>query len=195
MLDFSKLVKVLISLFILTNLSAFIYFNYPGKVTRLANKILNLPLKEEIVKNVKKPLKKIRTFLRFIGLSNRWNMFCNVNKSNYWFLIRARYKNSKEIVLPLPLQTTNTTILDRYFFSFREPKFLISLFKESLREKSYAHFLCRTYKTNEGVPIEKVIFEYYERNIINSKNLKKSSTYLETLITKEILDTFSCNNL
>lgn len=195
MLILGKFKKIIISLFILINLYAFFCFNYPGKVTRLTNKILNFTLKEKLANEVKKPLGKIRILLRLIGLSHKWSMFNSVSRDNYWYLIKAKYKNSKEVVLPLPLQTTNPTILEKNFFSFREPKFLINLYRDILRRKSYAHFLCKTYKTNEGVPIEKITIEYYDQSIIDPKNLKNSSTYLEAQITKEVLDTFNCRNL
>lgn len=190
-----KFKKIVISLFILVNLSAFIYFNYPGKVTKLTNKILNLILKEETARNIKKPVKKIRTVLRLLGLSHKWSMFNSLNRNNYWYLIKAKYKNSKEVILPLSLQTNNPTILEKYFFSFREPKFLINLSRDIQRRKSYVHFLCNKYKTYTGTPIEKIIFEYYSQNIINPHDLKNSSIYLETSVTKEIINIFNCSNL
>lgn len=192
---FEKLKKILISLFILINICAFFYFNYPGKVTRLGDKILNFTLKENIANKARGTLYKARWLLRLLGLCHKWSMFNSVNKNNYWFLIKARYKNAEEVILSLPLQVPNPTILEKYFFNFREPKFLINLHREGIRRKSYVNFLCKRYKTTRGAPIEKIVFEYYSQNIIKPKDLKNSSTYLEGRVTKEILDTFDCKNL
>jgi len=187
--------KTLISLFILVNLSGFIYFNYPGKVTRAGNKILNFILTEKMANEVKKPLRKIRVFLRFLGLSHKWHMFSGVSRNNWWILIKAYYKNQEEVVLPLPLQNTMATILEKYVFVFREPKFLINLYRDSLRRKSYAHFLCRKYSVNNGSPIDSISFESCEKNIVLPTKSKDFSTHLKSMITKEVLDTFNCKKV
>lgn len=195
MLTLEKFKKMLISLFILINLASFFWFNYPGKVTRLVNKILDHTLTEKTANKTKRTLEGVKRILRLLGLSHKWSMFNSVNRNNYWYLIKAKYKNLKEIVLPLPLQTPNVTILEKYFFSFREPKFLINLHKDTLRRRSYAHFLCKKFQLDNKSPIDAISFEYYSQNIVDPKNLMDSSTYLEPLVTKEVLDTFNCRDI
>ena len=184
--------KFLISLFILLNIFTVIYVNRP------------LPVKDTEGSKLKGILHSVRAensqgffdllftgYGNFVGLGTRWLMFILQDKYNWSYLIKARYADSSEVLLPVPRQGKRS-ILQREFFDFKDAKFQYNFNYRLYAKEHYASYLCRKYPIYNGSKVRSIVFELSKQNILEPNDAAKRKAYLEPVIRKEMPETFSC---
>ena len=206
-----KIKRSIISIFILVNLFTIVYYNAPQRIRKITNKIFP-------------PLKLIMQYAPCIGITGNWRMFTSIEKYNWWIVIKGVYKTpslkkgirfdfarlyprsllpgftlrsnkgSKEIILPLPLQSKRT-FMETYFYDFREVKFILFLLREKFRQKRYAVYLCRKFQDYEGRKIEKIIYELYKQEKYRPQEAYKNGYYIKPVITRTIVSTYNCMDI
>ena len=193
-MHFDKDIKrFFISLFILLNIFTVIYINRPVPVkTTQGNKL------KEILHPSSFDLRStIGLFFinygEFIGLGTRWLMFVLQDHYNWFYLIKAKYNDSSEMLLPIPRQGERT-ILQREFFDFKDAKFQYNFNYRPYLKEHYASYLCRKYPIHNGAKIRAIIFEFYRQNILEPREAQKRNRYLEPVIKKEMPIVFNCNS-
>ena len=193
-MKFDKDIKrFLISLFILLNIFTVVYVNRP------------VPLKERQDSKLKEILHSssldymtsivglfFRGYGELAGLGTRWLMFILQDKYNWSYLIKAKYSDSSEIVLPIPRQGKRT-FLQREFFDFKDAKFQYNFNYRPYAKEHYASYLCRKYPIYNGAKIKSITFELYKQNILEPKEADKRKRYLEPVIKKETAGVFNCH--
>ena len=193
-MHFDKNIKrLLISFFILLNIFTVIYVNRP------------VPIKKDVqgdkLKEILHPssLDHMRSSIgifftnygELVGLSTRWLMFVLQDRYNWSYLIKARYMDSSEILLPIPRQGERT-FLQREFFDFKDAKFQYNFNYRPYAKEHYASYLCRKYSVHNGSKIKSIVFELYKQNILDPKEAEKRNRYLEPVIKKEMPTVFNC---
>ena len=176
-----KIKRFIISIFILVNLFTIVYYNAPQRIRKITGKIFP-------------SLNLIVRYAPCIGITGNWRMFTSIEKNNWWVAIKGVYKGSKEVILPLPLQSKRT-FMETYFFDFREVKFLITLLREKCRQKHYAIYLCRKFQDYEGRKIEKIIYEVYKQEKYRPKEAYRNGYYIKPVITRTIVSTYNCMDI
>ena len=176
-----KIKRSVISIFILVNLFTIVYYNAPQRIRKITNKILP-------------PLKLIMQYAPCIGITGNWRMFTSLERHNWWVVIKGVYKGSKEVILPLSLQSKRT-FMETYFYDFREVKFIIILFNEKYRQKRYAVYLCRKFQDYEGRKIEQIIYELYKQEKYRPQEAYKNGYYIKPVITRTIVSTYNCMDI
>lgn len=186
--------RVLISLFILLNVLTVIFINRPVPINEIqGNKlkeILHSPYKYSDVSKIQK---FITGYGEFVGLGTRWLMFILQDKYNWSYVIKARYSDLSEIVLPIPRQGERTA-LQKNLFDFKDAKFQYNFNYRPYIKEHYASYLCRKYSVHNGAKIKSVIFELYKQNILDSKEAEQRGHSLEPIIRKEIAGVYSCSS-
>jgi hypothetical protein len=84
----------------------------------------------------------IMRFGHFAGLDNTWEMFSYAHRDYYRLIFLGEKPNEKNILLQLP----NQSKLDfswRWFFNFREEKFLLNIYGKEKPLDAYINYLCR----------------------------------------------------
>ena len=186
--------KILISLFILLNISTVIYINRPVPL----KEIQGSKLKEILHSSSLDYMTSVtglffRSYGELVGLGTRWLMFILQDRYNWFYLIKAKYNDSSEVLLPIPRQGTRTFV-ERNFFDFKDAKFQYNFNYRPYVKEHYASYLCRKYPVHNGTRIKSIVFEFYKQNILKPKEADKRKRYLEPIIRKETLGVFNCNS-
>ncbi len=185
--------RFLISIFILLNVFTVLYVNRPLSINDIqGNKlkgILEAPTQQK--SNTALCL-FFSGYGDLVGLGTRWLMFILQDKYNWKYIIKARYEDSSEVVLPIPRQG-NRTFLQREFFDFKEAKFQYNFKYRPYIKEHYASYLCKKFSVNNSSRIKSIIFELYKQNILDPKEAEKQNRYLEPIIRKEIAGVFNCS--
>src|SRR4029434_3309426 len=87
------------------------------------------------------------------------------SRFNWWFEIQGVYANGKIVNLPLPLQSPRS-FWQRTFFAIKEAKFLPTLSPSDDLRNRYAHYLCRQYPTEDGAPIQSIVFNLHHQMLL-----------------------------
>ena len=191
-MNFDKDIKrFLISLFILLNIFTVLYVNRPVPISDIQGSKLKGVLIAPTKHNTALDL-LFAGYGNLVGLGTRWLMFILQDKYNWKYLIKARYEDSSEVVLPIPRQG-NRTFLERNLFDFKDAKFQYNFNYRPYAKEHYASYLCRKYSVRNGAKIKSIIFEYYKQNILEPKEAEKQKRYLEPIIRKEIAGIFTCS--
>ena len=186
--------RFLISFFILLNILTVLYVNRLIPVNEIqGNKlkeILHSPYKPS---EVSKITQFITNYGELVGLGTRWLMFILQDRYNWSYVIKAKYSDLSEIVLPIPRQGVRTA-LQKNLFDFKDAKFQYNFNYRPYIKEHYASYLCRKYSVHNGSKIKSVIFELYKQNILDPEEAEKRGTHLEPIIRKEIAGVYSCNS-
>ena len=173
--------KLLVSIFILLNISTIIFANFPERLKRFTQLKISSSF----------PSFLLNKYGQFTGLCARWGMFANLDREKWWLLIKGKYKNQKEIILPLPRQSTRRFI-DRFFFDFREAMLCVRLGNDKKKQERYASFLCRRFFAHNGSSIESIVFESRSQKILTISEANKLGYHYDPGIKRESLGVYKC---
>lgn len=190
-----KIKKILISLFAVLNISAVLYSNRPGFTAAIHDKVLsNLsPVASYNIRYVEWYLSNnLLWYAYLIGLGNKWVMFGYQNHFNWWYQIKAKYADSKVVLLPLPRQSKRT-FLQWLLFDFKEAKILHNIYPNPKVRESYAKYLCRKFSLHDNSPIESIIWEVYWQYILDPKSARERGTYLDPNVSSNVMHVFNCS--
>ena len=181
-----------VSLFIIFNLLTLLYYGTPQRFKKLINRtyktIFNIP------KDSNKRFPPFIIFERYAqitGLNNRWGMFASLERENWWLIIKARYKNNKTVILPLPKQSKRT-FSQKYVFDFKEAQFRTRIYNNKTKQERFAEFLCRKFSKHNDSLIESIIFDRYEQKVFELKEANKLGDFLEPNIKHIGQNIFKC---
>lgn len=178
----SGLRKTLISAFIILNLSTVIYMNRPI--------LVDTKIKESFSAMASWRIEyagwMIARYAHLVGLDNRWQMFGQQSRFQWWYVIKAKYKNNEERVLPLAMQSERT-FWENFLFDFKEAKIYLNLYTRPDFREVYAHYLGRQFPELEGSPVTSVIYELHWRNILSPLEAKRRGFHLEKESHKQLL--------
>ena len=193
-MDFDKDIKrFFISLFVLLNIFTVLYVNRPLPVKDIQGSKLKGVLHSFPSENSDGVFDLLFTgYGNLFGLGTRWLMFILQDKYNWKYLIKARYEDSSEVVLPIPRQG-NRNFLKRNLFDFKDAKFQYNFNYRSYAKEHYASYLCRKYSKNNESKIKSVVFELYTQNILEPNEATRRNAYLEPIIRKETVGIYKCN--
>tara|TARA_B100001971_G_C18112562_1_gene495026 strand:+ start:84 stop:680 length:597 start_codon:yes stop_codon:yes gene_type:complete len=133
-------------------------------------------------------------YAHLVGLGQRWRMFSVLSHDNYWYHITANYvdgQKTKQVVLPLPLQSERT-FLQYNFFDSTEGKFHYTIYGSTPSMKAWSRYLCRTYPEHEGMPIESIVFEIKRQNILDPEEARKQERVVEPTVHTTFHIRFKC---
>ena len=192
-MNFDKDIKrFIISLFILLNILTILYVNRPVSVKEIQGSKLKEILHSSSLDHMTSGIGLFFTnYGQLVGLGTRWLMFVLQDKYNWSYLIKARYSDSSEVILPIPRQGKRL-ILQREFFDFKDAKFQYNFNYRPYAKEHYASYLCRKYPIQNGAKIKSIVFELYKQNILTLQESIKRKTYLEPIIKKEMPEIFNC---
>jgi hypothetical protein len=150
--------RVVLSLFIVLNLSTVLYVSLPREWA--ARKQAEWTAGWD-------PMTKYRLsvanwqwyqYAHFAGLDNVWQMFGKQSEFNWHYDIRGVYDSGsgeKWVLWPLPGQSPRTWA-QTYFFDFREPKLALNIYRQEFARQACMRYLARMYPKHEGMPLTKV---------------------------------------
>ncbi len=189
--------KGLISAFIILNLATVGYVNRPAWLSEAWDNTVNaLPAPIPWLK--KKGELIPRMYGHVTGLDRYWDMFSNLPRFNWWYVIKAEYADGTTVLLPLPRQSERT-FLQRHFFDFKEAKFELNIYpragppqsEEVLRyRKAYAYYLARQYPTHNGAPIRAILWEVRTQRLLPAIQAELAGTHLDPEVALLVLDDF-----
>jgi len=136
----------------------------------------------------------IHQYAHLVGLDTHWVMFSQMSRYNWRLQITANYidgQKTKQVVLPLPLQSERT-FLQRNFFDSTETKFHHQINSSTSAKEAWARYLCRTYPKHEGMTIESVVFEIQYQNILDPEEARKQGRDFDPKVYSEVLHIFKC---
>ena len=185
--------KFFISLFILLNIFTVFYANRPVPIGEIGKNKLKEVLHPSSLGNMNSTIGLFFTsYGELVGLGTRWLMFILQDKYNWSYLIKAKYDDSSEAILPIPRQGKRS-ILEREFFDFKDAKFQYNFRYRPYAKEHYASYLCRKYTIHNGARVKSIIFEFYRQNILEPKEASKKNLYLKPIMKKEIAGIFNCH--
>ena len=187
MINSSLFKKTLISFFILLNILAVLVGSSPPELKKLIKQ--KLCLTQDVGSRVSFLSRFLSRYGQLAGLSSSWRMFSNLSRENTQIQIKGCYKNGEIVVLLLKQDKEN--FIDRFFFSFREPKLWHSISYDKRNQERYARFLCRKFSVHSNSSIEKIIFELNRQKILQIKEAVKTGHYLAPTVNK-IVNIYNC---
>ena len=190
-----KIKKVLISLFVLLNISAVLYSNRPGFTSGIHDKFLShlSGAASYSIKYVEWYITdKLLWYAYLIGLGNRWLMFGYQNHFNWWYQIKGKYADSEVMLLPLPRQSKRT-FWQWLLFDFKEAKILHNIYPNAYAREAYAKYLCRKFASHNNSLIESIIWEINWQYILDPKTANERGTYLDPNISSQVMHVFNCS--
>ena len=176
--------------FIVLNLFTVLFTNLPYRIQNLEARLPTL-LPRIVAVPLNGLARQIRIYGYWTGLDAQWKMFSHPNRYNWWYLIKARYSGSEEVVLPLERQSPRT-VWQRLFFDFKVAKFHWNISASKEARKAYALYLCRTYARLENRPIESIVFEYQSQKTLSPDEARHLGEHLSSKVESNVSDVFRC---
>lgn len=183
--------KLFISLFIILNILTILFMNCPVFVQNAFQQTLKSYQSPDIEYKLNLIGWQIAGYAHFVGLDNRWQMFGRQTRFNWWYVIKAKYDNLKEVVLPLSGQEPRS-FLRKEFIDFKEAKFYLNIYTRAFQRETYARYLCRQFPTNENSRINSIIYELHWQNILPPDQAKLTGMVLHPGLYSQILNEFKC---
>lgn len=183
--------KSLISTFCVLNLAAALWMNRPPAVdAALDEGLSHLPPMRAF--HVRYGLWLLSRWAHLAGLDNKWTMFSTLHRFDWWYVIKAKYPDGSEEVLPLPLQSERTP-LEHFFFDFKEAKIHLNLYLQPDWRKAYARYLCRWLIDHRGPPPPGVIiYELHYQNIYPRPQAAALGTHREPQSRSQVIQIVEC---
>ena len=192
MSSFDILKRILIYAFVVVNIFTVLYMNRPVFLIQVVNKIVDNHTSAVFTYKLKLFSWYIKSYAHIVGLDNKWQMFGRQSRFNWWYLIKAKYDDSKTIALALPRQTPRN-FLERNLIDFKEGKFHLNLYNNEIGRETYSRYLCRQFSNLNGSPIQSIIFELWYQNILPPEEAEKKGKYLDPNVYSQVLNEFKCH--
>jgi hypothetical protein len=183
--------KVVISLFVVLNLGTTLFMNRPFWLISRVNSASSATLGPQLQYRLDYSSWLVQRYAHLAGLDNQWQMFGRQSRFNWWFEIQGVYANGKIVDLPLPLQSSRT-FWQRTFFDIKEAKYHLNLYPSDELRNRYAHYLCREYPTEEGAPIQSIVFNLHHQMLLEPREAVLKGKHLEDQSYSRVLNTFQC---
>jgi hypothetical protein len=162
-----RLKKAIISLFVVLSLGTVLYMNRPAALAMSPDAAYPVVLGDWIVQE----------YAFLAGLNNQWQMFGRQSRFNWWYVIKARYADGTDQVLPLPLQSERG-FFQSMLFDFKEVKLQLNLYPRPEAREAYAYYLARQYPLRDGAPISWIIFDLQWQMLLSREDASRYGMYV-----------------
>ena len=169
--------KIVLSAFCVLNLGTVVFMNLPAAVTEAETRAL-MTLPPPVAHRMRWVELQIRRWAYVTGLDNRWTLFSQLPRFDWWYVIKARYPDGSEELLPLPRQSARP-FLYRNFFDHKEAKFHLNIYPHAHMRWSYGRYLCRVIRATRPTPAAAVVFELHWQQILERPEALARGTHLE----------------
>jgi len=153
-----KWTRLLISCFIVLNLSTVAWVNLPEPLTDDESKWIDHYLNPMAAYRLRYSAWRWQQYAHYAGLDNRWQMFGRQSRFNWWYDIRAIYSdgvNESSVLLPLPNQSARN-LAEKFLFDLKERKFELNIYRNPLAREAYSRYLARQFPLHNGLPIQSI---------------------------------------
>jgi hypothetical protein len=171
--------RLVISAFIILNLSTVLFMNRPEWLRDASGRLLD-SLPHPVSATLRAVGDADHVYASLAGLDNQWVMFSYLPRYNDWRVIRAEYADSSTVVLPLPRQSERT-FWEHNLFDFKDAKYHHNLrpfgteeeqARRKAHRKAYAAYLARHYPEHNGAPVRAIVWDYYRQDIEELANAR-----------------------
>lgn len=187
----SRSKRRILSCFIALNLFTVLWMNRPVPLIEGGDALLGRYLSPLSAHYVRLVGWYIHRYAHLTGLDNRWQMFGEQSRFNWWYVIKARYEDLEPRVLPLPFQSERSFV-QHLFFDFKETKFHLNLYPRPEARKAYARYLCRQYPVYAGRSITSVIFELHWQMLRPREEASRVGWHLYPETHNRVVNRFKC---
>jgi len=170
--------KRIVSIFVVFSLFTVLYMNRPGVFALSPDAPYPVLLGDWFVQE----------YAFLAGLNNQWQMFGRQSRFNWWYVIKARYADGTDQVLPLPLQS-DRSFLQSALFDFKEIKLQLNLYPRPEAREAYAYYLARQYPSRNGQPIVWIIYELQWQMLMPREEASRTGTHVYPQISSQLLQT------
>jgi hypothetical protein len=178
--------KIVLSAFCVLNLGTVVFINLPAPVTEAETRAL-LRLPPRAASGVRWAELQVRRWAYVAGLDNTWTLFSKLPRFDWWYVIKARYSDGSEELLPLPRQSARP-FLYRNFFDHKEAKFHLNIYPHVHMRWSYGRYLCRVIRATRPAPAVAIVFELHWQHILERREALARGTHLEPESHGRLLD-------
>lgn len=184
--------KIIISIFILINLTAVFFSNRPAHFIEKANAYI----KEEFLPIDQYRLNYaawcIKRYAYFVGLNHFWSMFGRQLKYNWNLAFKGIYDDGEEVFLETPSQSTRTFIESR-FVDIKEQKMLANLLRGGDEYiNRYSRYLCRHFDNVEGKKLNEIKVESHYRYFYTPQEAEIHGSYSKPESYTNIMMIYDC---
>ena len=126
------------------------------------------------------------------GLDNKWQMYGGQSRFNWRYIITAHYgegSQTVDLVLPIPRQSERTWF-QRTIADFKEAKFLLNIYNDSIARESYARYLARQFPIYDGRPVTTVSYTMGATYILPPLVAVQEQQLLEPETQYEVINVF-----
>jgi len=174
----SRLKKTVVSIFVVASLLTVLYMNRPGVFALSSDAAYPVLLGDWV----------IQEYAFLAGLNNQWQMFGRQSRFNWWYVIKARYADGTDVVLPLPLQS-DRSFWQSTLFDFKEIKLQLNLYPRPEAREAYAYYLARQYPTKDGQPINWIYYELQWQMLMPREEASRTGTHVYPQVSGQVLQT------
>lgn len=178
--------KIVLSAFCVLNIGTVVFMNLPAAVTEAETRALLL-LPPRAAYGIRWAELQVRRWAYVAGLDNTWTLFSQLPRFDWWYVIKARYPDGSEELLPLPRQSERP-FLYRNFFDHKEAKFHLNIYPHAHMRWSYARYLCRVIRATRPTPAAAIVFELHWQQILERREALALGTHLEPESHGRLLD-------
>jgi hypothetical protein len=133
----------------------------------------------------------LQRYAHLVGLDNRWMLFNSLHRFDWWYVIKAKYADGSEEVLPLPLQSRRT-LAERLFFDNKEVKLHLNIYAQPDWRRAYGRYLCRSLHGERPAPVVGVVFELRHQDILEREQSLARRTHLEPASHSQVVQVVEC---
>jgi hypothetical protein len=180
--------KLLISAFVILNLGTVLWINRPKALVRQWDRAL-AACPSPAAAALRQADYLDQYYAHVSGLDPSWQMFGALSRFDWWYVIKARYADGHEVLLPLPLQSDRTW-WERNMADFKEVKFHLNMYNDRPTREAYAIYLARLYPEDNGVPLKEIVWELHFQNLRPMEETRRLGSHLEPASHFFVLDTF-----
>jgi|GEM_PF-1026920 hypothetical protein len=126
------------------------------------------------------------------GLDNKWQMYGLQSRFTWRYEIIATYSDGAqqiEWLLPLPRQSQRT-LWQRLVVDFKEAKFDLNIYNDSLARETYAHYLARQFPEHQGCTLQRIRYDLKYQYILPPAVAVKEQQLLEDWVETNTISNF-----
>ena len=178
--------RIVLSLFIVLNLFTVLFMNAPPALGRATAETVDQSLPPDVAYGALYGAWLVRWSAYLVGLDSQWQMFGLQPRFHWWYVIKGRYANGEEVVLPLPMQSERS-FGQRFLWDFKDAKIYLNLYRRSDWRQAFAYYLCRQHPEHGGAPILSIVYELHWRAVLPPSEASEKGTHLAPQSYSQIL--------
>ena len=170
--------RIAISIFAVLNIFTVLYMNTPPPWEEKVKAAIEENFDAYTAHRLRYSGWLVWRYAHFVGLDNRWEMFGRQSRFLWSYVIKARYANGKEVVLPLAAQSERS-FFEHYLFDFKDAKIHLNIYPSKDFRAVYGQYLARQFPTHEGSPVEAIVYDLKWQNLYGMKEARIQGTHLD----------------